>query len=119
MEPNLGPEEQKAVHDFQSYSHLNPTIPDIFAELLEVYSGIPRGSAQLSHVKLLRDKAYKAHHYPCIGLYLFLTLSLSTHPLYKSHILPLLRHPPKDTSTRITNLSSLTSAPVSAKTFAN
>jgi hypothetical protein len=98
MDFNLSTEERKVVHDSQFYSHLNPTIPDDFAVLLETYSGIPRGSAQVSHVKSLRDEAYKVHHYPCLGLYRFLKLSLSTHPLYKSHVLPLLKSPPKDTS---------------------
>jgi hypothetical protein len=98
MDFNLSIEERKVVHDSQFYSHLNPTIPNNFAVLLETYSGIPRGSAQVSHVKSLRDEAYKAHHYPCLGLYRFLNLSLSTHPLYKSHVLPLLKSSPKDTS---------------------
>jgi hypothetical protein len=96
MDSNLSTEKRKIVHDSHFYSQSNPTIPNDFAELLDTYSGIPRGSAQVSHVKSLRDEAYKAHHYPCLGMYRFLGLFLSTHPLYKSHILPLLKSPPED-----------------------
>jgi SAM-dependent methyltransferase len=98
MDFNLNTADQKLVDVSRFYSDSNPTIPNDFAVLLETYSSIPRGSAQASHVKSLRDEAYKVHHYPCLGLYRFLNLSLSTHPLYKSHVLPLLKSPPKDTS---------------------
>jgi SAM-dependent methyltransferase len=98
MDFNLSTEDQKVAHDSQFYSNSNPTIPNDFAVLLEAYSSIPRGSAQVSHIKSLRDEAYKVHHYPCLGLYRFLNLSLSTHPLYKSYVLPLLKSPPKDAS---------------------
>jgi hypothetical protein len=97
MDSNVSIEEQKRVDEPHFYSSSSPAIPDDFAELLEAYSGIPRGVMQVSHVKLVRDEAYKAHHYPCLGLYRFMNLSLSTHPLYKSHVLPLLESPPKDT----------------------
>ena len=98
MDPNISPGERKAVHDSHFYSHDSPTIPNDFAELLETYSGIPRGSAQVSQVKSLRDEAYRVHHYPCLGLYRFLNLSLSTHRLYKSHVLPLLKFTPQNPS---------------------
>ena len=98
MDPKLSPEDSKAVHDSLFYSHSDPAIPNDFAELLATYSGIPRGSVQVSHVKSLRDEAYTAHHYPCLGSYRFLKLSLSSHPLYKGHILPLLQPPPPTSS---------------------
>ena len=91
MNPNLSAEKNKVVHDSHFYSHSEPTIPNDFAELLESYSGVPRGSVQVAHVKSLRDEAYNAHHYPCLGLYRFMELFLSTHPLYKDHVLPLLK----------------------------
>lgn len=91
MDPSLSPEERKKLHDSHFYSHSEPTIPDDFAELLESYSGISRGAAQLTHVMSLRDAAYQAHHYPCLGLYRFLILALSKNPLYSSYVLPLLK----------------------------
>lgn len=73
------------------YTDDAPDIPDRMAELLEKYSGIPPGEAQVIHVQRLRDRAYKHYHYPCLGLYRFLGLTLSSHPLYQPHVLPLLR----------------------------
>src|SRR4051794_12193190 len=97
MDFNVSTEERKVVHDSLFCSRSSPTIPNDFALLLETYSGIHRGSAQVSHVKSLRDEAYKVHHYPCLGIYHFLNLSLSTHSLYKSHVLPPPQSPPEDT----------------------
>jgi hypothetical protein len=68
-----------------------PVIPAEMAELLEKYSGVPAGETQVEHVQKLRDRAYKEYQYPCLGLYRFLGLALSTHPLYDLHVLPLLR----------------------------
>ncbi len=90
MDPSLTDKERKKIHDSHFYSHQEPTIPDDFAELLEAHSGLPRGSEQLTHIMSLRDRAYEAHHYPCLGLYRFLILALSRHPLYHSYVLPLL-----------------------------
>jgi hypothetical protein len=68
-----------------------PTIPPQTAELLEKYSGIPAGEAQVNHIWRLRDRAYQEYQYPCLGLYRFLLLALSSHPLYHTHVLPVLR----------------------------
>lgn len=68
-----------------------PEIPGKMAELLGKYSGIPAGEAQVEHVQRLRDRAFQEYHYPCLGLYRFLGLALSSHPLYDIHVLPLLR----------------------------
>jgi hypothetical protein len=68
-----------------------PEIPSSMAELLEQYSGIPAGEVQVEHVRRLRDRAYKEYQYPCLGLYRFLALALSSHPLYDNHVLPMLR----------------------------
>jgi hypothetical protein len=67
-----------------------PEIPAQMAELLEKYSAIPVGNAQITHVQRLRDRAYREYQYPCLGLYGFLGLALSSHPLYNAHVLPLL-----------------------------
>ncbi|KAF7507576.1 hypothetical protein GJ744_010367 [Endocarpon pusillum] len=67
-----------------------PIIPDKMQELLDKYSGIPTGEEQARHVQRLRDKAYQQYQYPCLGMYRFLGLALSTHPLYDVHVLPLL-----------------------------
>lgn len=90
MDPSLSAEERKKLHDSHFYSDSTPTIPDDFAQLLETYSGIPRGPGQITHIQSLRNEAYKAHHYPCLGMYRFLILALSNHPLYHTHVLPLL-----------------------------
>ncbi len=58
---------------------------------LEKYSGIRAGETQIEHVQRLRDRAYQEYQYPCLGLYRFLGLAFSTHPLYGIHVLPLLR----------------------------
>ncbi|MCJ1381828.1 hypothetical protein MMC17_004939 [Xylographa soralifera] len=50
-------------------------------ELLEKYSGIPAEEV-LPHVLKIRSLAFAIHPYPCIGSFRFLTLSISTHPLY-------------------------------------
>lgn len=67
-----------------------PIIPNKTQELLDKYSGIPAGAEQGRHVQRLRDKAYQQFQYPCLGLYRFLYLELSAHPLYDVHVLPLL-----------------------------
>jgi SAM-dependent methyltransferase len=77
--------------DAHFFSTEAPVIPAKTVELLENYSGIPAGEAQLEHVQRLRDRAFRAYHYPCLGFYRFLGLQLSSHPLYNVHVLPLLR----------------------------
>ncbi|KIW97758.1 uncharacterized protein Z519_01342 [Cladophialophora bantiana CBS 173.52] len=64
-------------------------VPAQIATLLAEYAGIPP-EAQKEHVKTVRDRAFKSHPYPCLGRWRFLELDLSSHPLYHSHILPML-----------------------------
>jgi len=87
--------EPKKQHDSSFYKKDLPQLPQNFAELLEKYSGMPP-SEQISHVVTLRDEAYKAYHYPCLGLFRFTVLSLAYHPLYKSYVLPTLLTPPTE-----------------------
>lgn len=75
------------------YENLD-SIPEATAELLEKYSGIARGQAQIDHVLSLRNEAYKAYPYPCLGRFRFLALDLATHPLYKSVVLPKMKDAP-------------------------
>lgn len=64
-------------------------IPAGFSQLLEHYSNISP-SEQVAHITQLRDAAYKVHQYPCLGLFAFLRLALSQHPLYQKYVLPTL-----------------------------
>jgi len=90
-EPPNTTQERGQDHDARFFNKDDPVIPAKMAELLEQYSGIPAGHAQVEHVRRLRDRAYQAYRYPCLGLYRFLGLALSNHPLYEGHVLPLLR----------------------------
>ncbi|KAF7845805.1 hypothetical protein BT93_L0574 [Corymbia citriodora subsp. variegata] len=69
------------------YQSTLTSIPNDTADLLEQYSQIPR-SSQIEHILTLRNRAYQSHPYPCLGRFRFLELDLSSHPLYKSEILP-------------------------------
>jgi SAM-dependent methyltransferase len=89
-EPNKT-QERDQDQDAHFFNKDDPVIPAKMAELLEQYSGIPAGEMQVEHVRRLRDRAYQEYQYPCLGLYRFLGLALSTHPLYEGHVLPLLR----------------------------
>lgn len=90
-EPFNNKREGDQERDTRFFDKDAPVIPGKMAELLEKYSGIPAGEAQVEHVRSLRGRAYQEYQYPCLGLYRFLGLALSTHPLYDVHVLPLLR----------------------------
>ncbi|KAK5937153.1 hypothetical protein PMZ80_010694 [Knufia obscura] len=70
-------------------------IPDPIATVLETYSHIPRDQ-QLSHILKVRNRAYEAHPYPCLGRFRFIELDLSSHPLYHDYVLPQLQRPSSD-----------------------
>jgi SAM-dependent methyltransferase len=89
--PNNNIQERDQEYSALFFDKDDPVIPAKMAELLEQYSGILAGQAQVKHVRRLRDRAYQEYQYPCLGLYRFLGLALSDHPLYESHVLPLLR----------------------------
>lgn len=63
------------------------TVPANMAELLEKYSGIP-AEQQIDHILRLRNQAYAAYPYPCLGRFRFLEIDLARHPLYRSYVLP-------------------------------
>jgi SAM-dependent methyltransferase len=90
-EPANNTQERDQDHDARFFNKDDPIIPAKMAELLEQYSGLPAGDAQVEHVHRLRDRAYQEYQYPCLGLYRFLGLALSNHPLYEGHVVPLLR----------------------------
>ncbi|KAI1390189.1 uncharacterized protein F4822DRAFT_228375 [Hypoxylon trugodes] len=52
-------------------------------KLLESYSKVP-SSEVVKHVNTIRERGFASNPYPCIGLYRFAILTLSTHPLYKT-----------------------------------
>lgn len=83
--------ERNRGDDGRFFSNDAPVIPAPMAELLDRYSGIPAGDSQIEHVHRVRDRAYQEYQYPCLGMYRFLGLALSSHPLYDTHVLPLLR----------------------------
>lgn len=66
------------------------SIPDPISDVLEQYSGITK-KEQKKHILTVRNGAYKAHPYPCLGRFRFLELDLSNHPLYESYVLPAMR----------------------------
>ncbi len=66
-------------------------VPKDMAALLATYSGIPAGEEQKRHIVQVRDRAYQAHPYPCLGRWRFLKLDLAGHPLYSTTILPALK----------------------------
>lgn len=66
------------------------SIPEPISELLDQYSGIKKDE-QIEHVLDARNRAYAAHRYPCLGRFRFLELDLSTHPLYRSYVIPTLQ----------------------------
>lgn len=65
-------------------------VPDPISHVLAEYSGIPKED-QKQHILEVRNRAYKAHRYPCLGRFRFLELDLSTHPLYEEYVLPRLK----------------------------
>lgn len=65
-------------------------IPELIANVLQDYSGISKDS-QKSHILTVRDRAYQARPYPCLGRFRFLELDLASYPLYESYVLPTLR----------------------------
>lgn len=67
-------------------------IPDPIATVFAEYSGVPRDQ-QVGHILNVRNRAYKAHPYPCLGRFRFIELDLSTHPLYLEYVLPQLKQP--------------------------
>ena len=75
-------------------------VPPKFSNLLETYSGIPK-EAQKQHIVALRDRAYKLHPYPCLGRFRFANLDFSSHPLYETDVLPLLKSPSPQGNQRI------------------
>ena len=80
------------------YQEQPKRIPDPIATVLEDYSGIPRDQ-QLEHILKVRNRAYQAHPYPCLGRFRFIELDLSSHPLYHDYVLPQLKKPsPSDTA---------------------
>ncbi|EXJ75440.1 uncharacterized protein A1O5_02136 [Cladophialophora psammophila CBS 110553] len=78
-----------ATYPYQIYKPELEQVPAQIATLLAEYAGIPL-EVQKEHIKTVRDRAFKSHPYPCLGRWRFLELDLSSHPLYHSHILPML-----------------------------
>lgn len=74
-------------------------IPDSIVTLLEEYSGVPQDQ-QLEHILKVRNRAYKAHPYPCLGRFRFIELDLSSHPLYHEYVVPQLKRPSSDHPTK-------------------
>lgn len=66
-------------------------IPEPIANILETYSKVPRDQ-QPEHILRVREHAYDARPYPCLGRFRFLELDLSTHPLYQKYVLPKFKH---------------------------
>lgn len=66
------------------------SVPGPVSELLEQYSGIQKDE-QLEHIISVRNRAYTAHQYPCLGRFRFLELELSAHYLYNSYVVPTLK----------------------------
>ncbi|KAK0609972.1 hypothetical protein B0T17DRAFT_473363, partial [Bombardia bombarda] len=52
-------------------------------KLLEGYSHIPADEIE-QHLREVRQKAWSAHHYPCLGRWRFLDLNITTLPSYPS-----------------------------------
>ncbi|KIW23656.1 uncharacterized protein PV07_11839 [Cladophialophora immunda] len=79
----------RSAYQYQVYKPELEQVPTQIATLLAEYAGIP-AAAQKEHIKTVRDRAFKSHPYPCLGRWRFLELDLSSHPLYQSHIVPML-----------------------------
>ena len=56
--------------------------------LFETYAHVPASELQ-QHVDAVREKGWKAFHYPCIGSYRFLDFSVSLNPQYLIPSLPI------------------------------
>lgn len=70
-----------------------PSPPPLDKETLEVfeeYSGLAPDEV-VPHIIKVREKAWNSSPFPCLGLFSFLTFTISSHPEYRSRILPLLK----------------------------
>ncbi|KAL9105631.1 MAG: hypothetical protein Q9227_009243 [Pyrenula ochraceoflavens] len=88
----ISEEERVKAHDAWFFIEGPPNIPPETLDLLQTYSRIPPAEV-VPHVQKLREKAYKIHRYPCIGLYTFLKLDILRHPAYVASVLPRLTAP--------------------------
>ncbi|QIW95549.1 hypothetical protein AMS68_001067 [Peltaster fructicola] len=75
--PPLTSDEWKKI----AYDPNPPEMPDDTKKLFETYSQI-RPEQVLSHVIDIRERAFQAHPYPCLGHWRFLHLAIGRHPLY-------------------------------------
>ena len=67
-----------------------------FQALLVEYSGIPKDRV-IDHIEQIRSQGWSVETYPCIGMYVFIELSMSQHPAY-AKILESLRSDLEDTT---------------------
>ncbi|KAJ9660201.1 hypothetical protein H2198_002707 [Neophaeococcomyces mojaviensis] len=65
------------------------SVPEPISKILQDYSGVPPDQ-QTEHILKVRNRAYKAYPYPCLGRFRFLELDISRHPQYKEYVLPIL-----------------------------
>ncbi|KAF2211618.1 hypothetical protein CERZMDRAFT_112661 [Cercospora zeae-maydis SCOH1-5] len=72
------------------FTTADPQINDAAREVLVQYSGVPEDEL-VSHVRRVRDEAWKVFKYPCVGNYYFLEFSVSKSENY-SRVLHRLRH---------------------------
>ncbi|KAI6083302.1 hypothetical protein F4821DRAFT_245101 [Hypoxylon rubiginosum] len=68
------------------------TLPKALKNVLTSYSDIPENE-QVEHVLKLRNEAYTAFPYPCIGMFRFIEFDLSAHFAYQDHVLLPLKQP--------------------------
>ncbi|KAK5718729.1 hypothetical protein LTR15_008463 [Elasticomyces elasticus] len=69
-------------NDPQSYlDDSDPELDEDAKTILTQYSGVPEAEL-VSHVRAVRDKAFKLFPYPCIGLYYFMGLTIGKSPQY-------------------------------------
>ena len=84
------PASSDSGHQAQFYIADLKHIPSSISSLLSSYSNLP-ADQQNEHIISVRDRAYESWPYPCLGRWRFLELDLASHPLYHSHILPMLK----------------------------
>ncbi|KAI1767764.1 hypothetical protein GGR53DRAFT_480559 [Hypoxylon sp. FL1150] len=68
------------------------SLPKALKDVLTSYSNIPEDK-QIEHVLKLRNEAYTAFPYPCIGMFRFIEFDLSAHFAYQEHVLRPLKQP--------------------------
>ena len=70
-------------HNNAFFSEDEPELQPEAIQILTQYSGVNEGSVN-KHVKAIREKAWKKHPYPCIGLYKFVDFGIGNTEQYSA-----------------------------------